>query len=948
MTKFFSISRWASAKRLLSVVFFLCCSLWAMGQGTVTFVNADVTPNTKCDNNGEIKVNVNNPDGLILTYELLFNLSIKEVNTKGTFKNLSPGQYKVRVKNAITEVEYFQQDIEVPNNYVSLTQAKPKVTISGLCTSFKPGAKISVDPTSITQGTKPFHYLLVKTNDINFSDAGMTYKTDTEFDVGEFGTYMLRIKDACNEVITIKNEVAPTLEKVKMRAGVEYSEACNSGQAQLKAVTLYDVKTNSPIDATSYFNAGGVKLEMYPATPKGDAKQDNTLLYSEVIQQSNNGAVGVRTGFLFKLSPTNKYWTKITTPCGDVYEGPMLNLDTDRRTKLNLRALSTGCKTGGEPQKMVIANLNYSPFTPPGVVHFQNVVTGITEQLLPLPTSESHHTFVSNPLPMGKYKVWVKHDVCDAYDSEVRYVELQEGAGAVATVSSKTLDFCHGVGKYTSKTGTIGIELRIDGDVGDQFNANMVIESGPSNVGVQPEKFQYRYRWFNMKPGHYVVKFTTCDKVRRFDFDVPDNESLLQQEIVSTAISSCGDKGKIVSSIKYNHYFPKSIQLVDEDGNIVKINGVPQDNNVTGEFNDVPPGTYRTRIKVLPHCAKSGNNYTDFYYVYNDAPLVIVDGSQNPVFVDAQGVACEDISGNIGTKGTIYLGLAAPSGATLQYRKKGNPTWIDHPYAPNVTIANLTPGDVYEFKLMSCGKTATREVKVAKLLPIIKKGVKHPCKNKSFTLKLPYYQGAIYSWSKASDGVELGKGNILHFPKFTEANNGIYICKLQWGNCVTREVRYKLDASKCDQDLTEVVSGTVYNDDNENGKIDGTPIDKVDTKPLYIQVVEDKGGGTYAHTNIIQKVESDGSFLIDNLITEKKYRLILTTSPTAVNTASTIPSWSFVGEATGDQASDVDGTPDGMLDFVAGEGNQMDLRFGVKKQKSPAVLRSNRHITTKL
>lgn len=195
--------------------------------------------------------------------------------------------------------------------------------------------------------------------------------------------------------------------------------------------------------------------------------------------------------------------------------------------------------------------------------------------------------------------------------------------------------------------------------------------------------------------------------------------------------------------------------------------------------------------------------------------------------------------------------------------------------------------------------------------------------------------------------MEIGNGNILYFPNFTTADNGLYICKLQWGDCVTREVRYYLDASKCGADITEVVSGTVYNDETDNAKIDGTPIDKVGTKPLYIQVVEDKGGGTYVHTHIIKQVKTDGTFFIDGLTSEQKYRLILTTSAAEVSTASAIPNWQFVGEAKGDQTTDVDGTPDGMLDFVAGEGDQMDFRFGIRKVK-PAFLRSNRHITTKL
>ena len=87
MQKLFSISRWVGVKRLLSVMFFLCCSLWTMGQGTVTFKKFEVTNQKTCNEDGAIKVHVDNPTNIKLGYKLLYNGADKMISTDGEFKN---------------------------------------------------------------------------------------------------------------------------------------------------------------------------------------------------------------------------------------------------------------------------------------------------------------------------------------------------------------------------------------------------------------------------------------------------------------------------------------------------------------------------------------------------------------------------------------------------------------------------------------------------------------------------------------------------------------------------------------------------------------------------------------------------------------------------------------------------------------------------------------------
>ncbi len=939
MQKLFSISRWVGVKRLLSVMFFLCCSLWTMGQGTVTFKKFEVTNQKTCNEDGAIKVHVDNPNNIKLGYKLLYNGADKMISTDGEFKNIGAGQYKVRVAKEGGSPIYFTEDVEVKKDYVPLTASKPKLTLTGYCNTFEKGGKISVDRSSITGGTEPFKYLIYKTDNPNFSDVGMTYGDASEFTVSDFGTYMVRIKDACGEKVTVAQAVPLKLPRMQLRA-VAYFPDCD--KAVLWTIRLFDPVTKGQISADDYFKAGGLQVELYQASADGTQKVGTEKLFEGVLRDENaKDYKPQHYDYVLKFSPTHKYWGKITTPCGDVYEGPVLDLNSDRRTPLSLSASTTECAAEGK-ETMTISNLNYRFFIPAGTVKFQNVATGKIEQELRLETPASYYTFKSNPLPLGKYKVWFEHDKCKEFNSEEYYVELSKSQGGKLAFNFNALSPCDGYQSFTYITGTTTVEVKFSGYLPNQKDAVVTIESGPTNVGVKGHFHQYRYRWYNMLPGNYVVKYVSCGQELRFPITVKNDESILRQSIVSKAFSICAAKGRIESSIDCNHYFQKTVQLVDKDDQVVQINGKPQENS-SGVFTDLPPGKYRTRLKIKPNCV--GPNGA--YYVYNNDELTILNSSDDPKFVEAQGIACETLTGAIGTTGTIYLTLAADQNAKLNYRKVGTTSWISIPYSSSVVIPNLEANQSYDFSLQSCGKTATTTVKVDKLGVFVKTNVKHPCAEQPYELKAPRYIGAVYSWRKATGGAELSNSEKLKFTKFTTADNGMYICKLQWGNCVLREFRYYLDASKCGQDITEAVSGTVYNDETDNAKIDGTPISQVDSKPLYIQVVKDNGSGSYTHTGIIKQVNTDGSFLIDGLTTQQKYRLILTTNSTAVNTASPIPYWQFVGEATGSHTTDVDSLADGMLNIVAGEDNQTNLRFGIRKAK-PAFLRSNRHITTKL
>ncbi len=119
-----------------------------------------VVANT-CASNGSVTVNLNQYTNVRL--ELLkdnFVLSVVEMTgASHTFERLAAGAYQVKATcvNDLSRV-YFVNDVQVTENYVSMTGAD--VSVSGVCGSFKTGGTLTVD--GVTGGTAPYTYSFIR------------------------------------------------------------------------------------------------------------------------------------------------------------------------------------------------------------------------------------------------------------------------------------------------------------------------------------------------------------------------------------------------------------------------------------------------------------------------------------------------------------------------------------------------------------------------------------------------------------------------------------------------------------------------------------------------------------------------------------------------------------------------------------------------------------------
>lgn len=899
----------------LAILFCSFLSVTAQTHG-VQITNLSITPQKTCHSDGKITLTVANPQNHSLLFQLLStdNLILKQQSTPSEFSNLSAGRYRVKIVNSNNHsIEYASQDVTISNQYKSITTAKVK--IEGLCASFTPGAIIKVDPSSIEGGTPPYKYCFYKSSNPNFLDDPDSYHSSPTFTTPDFGTYQVRIKDACGEYTTITQEIQPTLRKVSIRAMVINNQVCGSGKSQLASVGLFDAITGGRLNWTQYQAFGGIKLEVREGDENGEV-----LLSSKIISDNSAGNPDPSNqDFVFKIAPSNKYWVKTTTPCGESHSA---RLDISTKPTFWLRPITAGCPGNGEGMK--IANFAFNFAVYPTTVTIKKRATGEVMQVLELNGPEDAK-FVSKLLPYDNY-VLTGTNPC-GFLMDTYNVGNPRTTPMYLLSPTYSLDFCDPGSIYTQEEGTTGMAIGLGGHVPDQENVSVRIIEGPSNVGVEGNYLSPNFRWYNMKPGNYKLEVRSCNTATVLEFECKPPK-VLEQSIKSTAVSKCSGGGSIHSVVKYNSGLPMTIELLDENWQLLK-------ESANGNFLNLAPGTYHTRMKMRAWCG------TGYYFSYPQ-PLVITSAVAGPAITSTTGVACEDIHGALNTKGAIYLTLSASADAKLEYRKKGTSTWTELTYANSVEVHGLDVA-TYEVRLTSCGKSALQEVTVSKITPSIKTQQNHPCLDQPYSVSVPYYAGAIYAWIK--NGQIMGNSHKLDFAKFEAKHSGVYRCKLQWGNCVTREDVYILNANLCGTVIGDIkLAGTVFHDKNalSDNKVEGIPLRKVSRRPLYIHVLL-LNHGVWQHLGTQTPVEANGRFTIDGLAPNNQYRLILSTQAAPITSSIPINGWNFVGESTGNTGHD--GTPDGILDINAGTTNQENLRFGLKQRFS---LRSNRHITSKM
>ncbi|MFV0564583.1 MAG: hypothetical protein ACK5NB_01985 [Flavobacteriaceae bacterium] len=453
-------------------------------------------------------------------------------------------------------------------------------------------------------------------------------------------------------------------------------------------------------------------------------------------------------------------------------------------------------------------------------------------------TYEGSGIWTSDDFPVGTYTVTVT-DSCTPSNSITKTVDNPQDAGAPSVYIQDIPKWrCGTNGSLVlTQIGTTQVVIGISGYLPDRENVVVTITNGPSNVGVQGEFVDNQYwAWTNLLPGIYTISYTSCGVFYTGTFEIENNPNiLLNLSLTSVATSFCTGGGSIASNFAYNGSYDYDIQLLDSSDAVVA-------SNTTGSFSNIAPGTYTTRVRVMP-CGSAS-----YYYYIPGSTVTITNSSTGPKISSAIGVICEDADGNPLSTGTAYLDLNGVAPLVLQYRESGTTIWTTiNPASANTQISGLTANTLYELSLSDgCGKSTNSSVMVRTIGTLSSSNTEQPCANAPYALTIPYYAEATYEWSNPA-GTVVSNTRIYSIANYDASYDGTYICKISWSNCIERYVNVTLNSNSCGEPLGAEADLSITKTDGVDTYMPGTTV-------TYTIVVSNAGPDTVTDASVVDAV----------------------------------------------------------------------------------------------
>ena len=183
------------------------------------------------------------------------------------------------------------------------------------------------------------------------------------------------------------------------------------------------------------------------------------------------------------------------------------------------------------------------------------------------------------------------------------------------------------------------------------------------------------------------------------------------------------------------------------------------------------------------------------------------------------------------------------------------------------------------------------------------------------------------------NGVEVTAGQVIN-----NFDNSLLTIDPDNGDVTVSFTYTTTDAVGIESDIATVsmlfdgleIRGTLFNDGNNNGKVDGTKISEIDGENhLYVTLLDDAG-----HMMASMPINADGTYRftgVDGIVPDSNYTVVLTTE---INTTvASLPSnWNNAdGEHIG-LNSGLDGDADGEIGVDIGSIDIVDVNFGINKQ----------------
>ncbi|MFT3704056.1 MAG: T9SS type A sorting domain-containing protein [Agriterribacter sp.] len=757
----------------LLLTFFVPASIWAQCPGAFS-VNVATTA-ASCPSNGSATITTSPAATASFTYTITAGPTGTLLNTAqstNVFNALLAGNYTVEVScGSVTTSAFFT----IADNYTPITNVTG--TVTGVCSTYGPGGTVTINASG---GRAPLVYSIVQSNDPNYADDLSIYNSSPTKTVNSFGTYQIRVKDACNQFYTSTVQVTGSLRPVKVYLGPYDSASCNQTQYKFY-YDVVDAVTWTAVDINPYNAAGGVKVNVYEKSSSQYAPTGPLL-----ASFTANKMPAVLT---LPAVSSMQYFLQIVTPCGDTttnVEDESHSYDVD----IKYKGFVNGCGTATDPFSEKISPYTYTP----------GIVYPLTVNLY-LGTSASG-TLVGTKT--ANNQVQVSWEAIDFYNLTpgTYYMSATDACGHVITqliddpTAAGTPHFeyawsqlgCSFAGLNT-QSGTTTAVFKLKGFLPNYSTATAVIISGPAGVGTSAVGTADAVGWINLLPGDYVARITTSCGSIDLPFSVPaDPYNLLKQNITATAASTCGaGSGIITATTDYNGGLSPSFVLMNASTQTAI------DSNTTGTFSGITQGEYYVKLKLTNN---TGCVNPDYYINSNN--VVIATSSSGPQITRKLGVVCEDGSGNPISTGTAYLSIAGGSPLLVEYKLPGSSTWITHSSnAPSeVEIDGLAAYQVYDIRITSCGITSATQVTIGRLAEIPTNFSSQPCSGSSYQLELPQLPGATYQWKNGAGNIVSTSYNFV-IPTYSASYNGIYTATTFFGGCAKRTDTVTLNSAMC-------------------------------------------------------------------------------------------------------------------------------------------------------
>jgi hypothetical protein len=675
--------------------------------------------------------------------------------SSNVFTSLSAGVYTFR---AVCGVDTVYTTATVNNNY---TPINPNFTVSvtNVCTSYSRGGTITV--TGVSGGRGSLKYSFIKNINASYSDALSVYGTSNTFTATTWGTYQVRIKDACNQFVTKTVQLDPLYPSVSMFDALTYFDymPCDSAY-----VTFSMIRTDGQYAVIKDFPS--LKMNIYEKSGSSGCVKGTFIKTVNYLSTSMND---------FTI-PKRNLVVDIITPCGDTGTSCYYYPVVDSMVSI-WKPLITGCGTIPNP---TVFSLQHSSSQYAHLPITYQLYNNTVDTLMAVNTSylaTDHPTFSNLPMTGDNFRI-VATDACGNKDT-VYYSVPPIIAPSIAPM---------GLGTFVDRdcsyvTGRLTVGLTILGYVPNLFTSTVTITSGPDHIGtagilrVSDSKFFF----YDLTPGAtYNFDLDNGCTIIPLSFTIPNSVVPLSFSINPMVDQQCGGTGNINANLLTNAYSYSRTELWQS--------GFKIDNNNAGVYTNLPAGTYEVRGIIEKNSCLGTKAAT-----ITDNVTVQAAGAP-PVVQNQYAYVCQTGLG----KGSASINLTGARPFTYEIKQLSPITAAGYTViavndsAFSRTFSGLDSGAVYDLRIIDkCGITGGTELSINNIGSIPLETIFNPCLGDPYSLDVQYIPGATYSWEKNNaSGVVLSTTNSYVFtPPYVSAYDGRYICTISLDNgCVQRQV----------------------------------------------------------------------------------------------------------------------------------------------------------------